>query len=711
MNIKIAGQSSKSNYRNTGSCGGAVTYSEHDLHELSNVLETLGVSPQDMAWFDMDGNVVSGAEVIDKIGRLTAHLGKEDAKFYCTMIDPSDDELLAIGDDINGQITRGQPFVFDVMDAYAENFHREAIKDRHDLVAYAIPHIYKSKGKQQVHWHVIQARLSRPFEETTEEGKVKTKHYKLSPLTNHRNTLKGKVIGGFDRIDFDAECERRFDARYNYQRRVENSFDYLLAKKKGSSEEKSVQETRLALQNIPELEESIKTAITRRVERLAREAAERAIKEKQAADEKARAEAARIEQANKNKFWNTYKTQYTPLIVGLQKSISDSFQMHDALKEDIKDCGREITERYDQLRRINEQIKRAGQDINKAANSKDLWTALAGLVAIVNPVAGLVIGLVGRIVAEANKSAAIETRKALYSKAKVIHEYIDELKEEQSQLRDKDAEVMRAVKEDKAAKQELFDEINALKAELTKPVEPPKPKYTFDFKAELAKSVEPTQSRVSFDFKVASLQSATPPTRSRMLATEATSPKGSSVDVYSILLAARDKDSLDLALLNKKVVMEPLKGRFGGVADFKVTIATEGRVVNASRLVSGDAERLRQMVDKWETLTGEQSAYKQEILADICSKMDVASPENAPRVPKNIVFHPGGEIDVTYTTKKGNTPTLRIGADGKVKVNNVLLDINTGKFTYLQGQTQQRKQSPGESQAPTGEKKSGGHKR
>ena len=231
-------------------------------------------------------------------------------------------------------------------------------------------------------------------------------------------------------------------------------------------------------------------------------------------------------------------------------------------------------------------------------------------------VAGLVIGLVGRIVAEANKSAAIETRKALYSKAKVIHEYIDELKEEQSQLRDKDVEVMRAVKEDKAAKQELFDEINALKAELTNPVEPPKPKFTFDFKAELAKPVEPVQSRVSFDFKVASQQSAIPPTRSQVLATEATSPKGSSVDVYSILLAARDKDSLDLALLNKKVVMEPLKGRFGGVADFKVTIATEGRVVNASRLVSGDAERLRQMVDKWEFMDVNDAIYGKFFVSD-----------------------------------------------------------------------------------------------
>lgn len=274
MNIKIAGQSSKSNYRNTGSCGGAVIYNEHELRDLPQLFQELEIKPEDLAWFDMDGHVVTGAEVMDKIGRLTGHLGKNDAKFYCTMINPSDDEALAMGATVDEQITNGRPFVFDVMDAYAENFHRQGVKDRHDLVAFAIPHVFKSEGKQQIHWHVIQAR------------KDATNKYKLSPLTNHKNTTKGAVHGGFDRVAFDAECEKRFDIRYNYERRVEQSFDYLLAEKKGSVEEKAVQETRLALQNLPELKESIQAAITRRVERLAKEAAARAAEERRLAAEK-----------------------------------------------------------------------------------------------------------------------------------------------------------------------------------------------------------------------------------------------------------------------------------------------------------------------------------------------------------------------------------------------------------------------------------------
>ena len=291
MNIRIAGQSSKSNYQNTGSCGSAVIYNEHELRDLPQLFQELGVKPEDLAWFDMDGHAVSGAEVMDKIGRLTAHLGKNDAKFYCTMICPSDDEALVMGATVDMQITNGRPFVFDVIDAYAENFNREGVKDRHDLVAFAIPHVYKSEGKQQIHWHVIQARLSRGFKVEIGDGKYRTKHYKLSPLTNHRNTSKGAVKGGFDRVAFDGECEKRFDIRYNYERRVEQSFDYLLAEKKGTVEEKAVQETRLALQNLPELEKSIQTAITRRVERLDREATERANKERQAQEEAARQKA------------------------------------------------------------------------------------------------------------------------------------------------------------------------------------------------------------------------------------------------------------------------------------------------------------------------------------------------------------------------------------------------------------------------------------
>ncbi len=472
MNIKIAGQSSTSNYRNTGSCGAAVTYNEHELRELPQLFQELGIEPEDLAWFDMDGHLVTGAEVMDKIGRMTAHLGKDDAKFYCTMINPSDDEAMAMGATIPEQITNGQPYVFDVMDAYARNFNREQIKDRHDLVAFAIPHIYKSEGKQQIHWHVIQARLSRGFKVETGDGNYRTKHLKLSPLTNHRNTEKGSVRGGFDRMVLIRECERLFDQRYNYQRRVEQSFDYCFAEKKGTVEEKAAQETRLALQNMPELEESIKQAVTRRVERLAREASDRAEKMRQQAEQKARIEAARLEKTNKNKFWNTYNSHYKPLIEKVQKSISDTMAMRDYLHEQIGGCSQELADKYNRLRQINQKIELEKANIGKASTSKGLITALAGLVTAINPVVGLILAVVGRIIAEGDRKASYETRNALYAEAKSIREDIQRIKEQQAEYRAEDAEMKDALIKDKAARAELFNEINTLKEQLAKPVVP-----------------------------------------------------------------------------------------------------------------------------------------------------------------------------------------------------------------------------------------------
>ena len=419
--------------------------------------------------------------------------------------------------------------------------------------------------------------------------------------------------------------------------------------------------------------------------RQAQEEAEReaAAEAARKAREKTTAEAAEVENANKNRFWNAYNSHYKPLIDGIQKSIGDSFRMHDALKEDIRDCGREISARYARLREINDQINIAKRDIEKASNSHDLWSGLSALVLLMNPIAGLVMGFVFGLVTEANRSAAIETRKALYAEAKAIRYDIDLLKEEQSQLRAKDAEVMKVAVEDKAAKKELIDEINALKAELDKPIEPPKQKF-------------------AFDFKTAARQTAAPVNRSQATTTVAVPTAKSAVDMYSILISAKDKNSLELALLDQKVVIEPIKDRYGGVADFKVTQASEGQVVNASSLVSGD--RMRVMLDKWENLTGESPAYKLEIqrehrkkLADICTKMDAASPENAPRIPRNITFLPGGEIRVFYyNTGRQEEQDIMVDASGKMKFNGLILDVNTGEYSKFPSQGQVRQQSKGE---------------
>lgn len=268
MYPKISGQSSKSNYHNNGSSAGAVFYDGHDLREYLDEALELGAQSRQMQFFDMEGHVVTAAEVMDKVDRHHSGLHKNDAKFFCLMLDPSDQEIAAMGANLPERLTNGQQYVFDVMDAYARNFKREGIDDRHNLTAFAIPHLYKGKDKkEQLHWHVIVAR------------KDASNKYKLSPLTNHRGTTKGAVKGGFDRVAFDRECELLFDKRFGYERQVEESFDYCLAQKKGTPEQKAEQTLRLANQNRPELEAAVKAFLDHRVAQLAAEAKSKEEKE------------------------------------------------------------------------------------------------------------------------------------------------------------------------------------------------------------------------------------------------------------------------------------------------------------------------------------------------------------------------------------------------------------------------------------------------
>lgn len=425
MNIKIAGQSSKSNYRNTGSCGGAVIYNEHELRDLPQLFQELEVKPEDLAWFDMDGHVVTGAEVMDKIGRLTGHLGKNDAKFYCTMINPSDDEALAMGATVDEQITNGRPFVFDVMDAYAENFHREGVKDRHDLVAFAIPHVFKSEGKQQIHWHVIQAR------------KDATNKYKLSPLTNHKNTTKGAVHGGFDRVAFDAECEKRFDIRYNYERRVEHSFDYLLAEKKGSVEEKAVQETRLALQNLPELKESIQAAITRRVERLAREAAERANKERQAQEKAARAaekaaqEAIRQEQRDVIADFSSTIVPFGKQIYGIR---NNTYELCKEAMESEIGLSAATASVFKKLKETWKENDKFNQQIAESKTRTDTFEAVCGILTCLNPIVGLTAMLLAGIAGDIHRASLAAQKKKLLLKVNSLRDELTALEAKKATL-------------------------------------------------------------------------------------------------------------------------------------------------------------------------------------------------------------------------------------------------------------------------------------
>lgn len=87
-------------------------------------------------------------------------------------------------------------------------------------------------GVTDMHAHIIVSRKDR------------SNTIKLSPKTNHRNTGKGAVKGGFDRTEFFRKCETGFDLRTNYRRDVKESFEYLNAMKNGTPAEIKKQASR-----------------------------------------------------------------------------------------------------------------------------------------------------------------------------------------------------------------------------------------------------------------------------------------------------------------------------------------------------------------------------------------------------------------------------------------------------------------------------------
>ena len=70
---------------------------------------------------------------------------------------------------------------------------------------------------------------------------------KLSPLTNHRNTKKGTIMGGFDRVNLFRQVELWFDKVFDYNRQQTESFNYHNTMKNGSIPEQiELQEQKIA---------------------------------------------------------------------------------------------------------------------------------------------------------------------------------------------------------------------------------------------------------------------------------------------------------------------------------------------------------------------------------------------------------------------------------------------------------------------------------
>lgn len=141
-----------------------------------------------------------------------------------------------------------------VIPEYAKNFNKGLSAE--DIKFYGKIHFDRDRSSNELnmHCHLIVSR------------KDQSNKKKLSPLTNHKNTNKGAIKGGFDRTNLFKQTEQGFDKLFSYDRPITESFEYYNTMKNGSisdqlkMQEQTISQSQDSLQNkIPDEREKKQT--------------------------------------------------------------------------------------------------------------------------------------------------------------------------------------------------------------------------------------------------------------------------------------------------------------------------------------------------------------------------------------------------------------------------------------------------------------------
>ena len=230
---------SKGTYNNAGSSRRLCNYMEHeDMQRMDQGIYTEG-------FFSLTDDNIYKSQVIKDIDTNIGQLMKTDAKFYAIHVSPSEQELRAMGSTEQEQAEAMKRYIREVViPEYAKNFNRGLSAE--DIKFYGKIHFSRDRSDNELnmHCHLIVSR------------KDQSNKKKLSPLTNHKNTTKGTVKGGFDRKNLFQQAEQGFDRLFNYDRQLTESFEYYNTMKNGSisdqlnMQEQAIRQTKDNQQNI-----------------------------------------------------------------------------------------------------------------------------------------------------------------------------------------------------------------------------------------------------------------------------------------------------------------------------------------------------------------------------------------------------------------------------------------------------------------------------
>lgn len=209
---------SKGTYNNAGSSRQLTAYLEHeDLERIEKGIYTEG-------FFNLTEENLYKSQVVKDIDNNKAQLLKTDAKFYAIHVSPSAKELQAMGTTEQEQAEAMRRYIRKVfIPEYAKNFNKGLSAE--DIKFYGKIHFDRDRSENpesNIHCHIIVSR------------KNQSNKIKLSPLTNHKDTKKGIVRGGFDRTVLFQSVEKGFDRLFNYDRKLTETFEYCNTMKNGN---------------------------------------------------------------------------------------------------------------------------------------------------------------------------------------------------------------------------------------------------------------------------------------------------------------------------------------------------------------------------------------------------------------------------------------------------------------------------------------------
>ncbi|MDR2919918.1 MAG: DUF5712 family protein [Tannerella sp.] len=208
---------SKGTYNNAGSSRKLCNYLEHeDMERMEQGIYTEG-------FFNLVEDDIYKSQVIKDIDGNIGQLLKTDAKFYAIHVSPSEKELKAMGNTEQEQAEAMKRYIREVViPEYARKFNKGLSAG--DIKFYGKIHFDRDRSSNELnmHCHLIVSR------------KDQSNKKKLSPLTNHKNTKKGVITGGFDRKNLFQQAEQGFDRLFGHKRELTESFEYYNTMKNGS---------------------------------------------------------------------------------------------------------------------------------------------------------------------------------------------------------------------------------------------------------------------------------------------------------------------------------------------------------------------------------------------------------------------------------------------------------------------------------------------